>query len=472
MSSASQPQLLQGVLGISSAQVLRDVEEHFNPSTLFRPLLDAERAAVAAEKARQGSQYRRKRGPNRTQRVKLGHGGTLDPLATGVLIAGVGSGTKALGRYLGGCRKTYEAAVLFGCAADTYDNTGKVMARAPTAHVTRESVEEALDHFRGDIMQKPPVYSAIKFNGKKAYEIMREGGAPPKMEERPVSVYKLELVDWFAPGTHGWRYPKEEMEGTKEEKEVALKASSSGAPKNATVVEGEGKGEGEDSAAAAAAAAAGEKRKRDEGDATEEIPEKKTKTESGAEQPADATTTTTTTAETDDPSAKTSPAEKEEEEEEEEKPTPTPAEKSGGGDDDDGANAPAALIRMTVSSGFYVRTLCHDLGAAVDSLACMTSLVRTEQGDFELGKNVLEYEDLRAGEDVWGPKVKTLLEEWTARQQQQDEQQQQQQPSEQQRKSEEPPAQARPKSPERRERSKSPVKTVREAKEDDVPELD
>ncbi|KAL1638118.1 pseudouridine synthase pus4 [Diplodia intermedia] len=467
MSSASKPQLLQGVL----AQVLRDVEEHFNPSTLFQPLLDAERAAVAAEKKQKGSQYRRKRGPNRTQRVKLGHGGTLDPLATGVLIAGVGSGTKALGRYLGGCRKTYEAAVLFGCAADTYDNTGKVMARAPTAHVSRARVEAALDRFRGDIMQRPPVYSAIKFNGKKAYEIMREGGAPPKMEERPVSVYKLELVDWFAPGTHGWRYPKEEMEGTKEEKEVALKASSA-APKNATVVEGEGGGE--DSAAAAAAAAAGEKRKRDEGDATEEIPEKKTKTESGAEQPADATTTTiTTTAETDDTSAKTSPAK---EKEEEEKPTPTPAESGGG--DDDGANAPAALIRMTVSSGFYVRTLCHDLGAAVDSLACMTSLVRTEQGDFELGKNVLEYEDLRAGEDVWGPKVKTLLEEWTARQQQDE---QQQQPSEQQQQKSEPPAQARPrspekrersKSPEKRERSKSPVKTVKEAEEDDVLELD
>ncbi|OJD30597.1 pseudouridine synthase [Diplodia corticola] len=429
MSSTGKPQLLQGVLaihkpiGISSAQVLRDVEEHFNPSALFRPLLDAERAAVAQEKSQKGSQYRRKRGPNRTQRVKLGHGGTLDPLATGVLIAGVGSGTKALGRYLGGCQKTYESAVLFGCAADTYDNTGKIMGRAPHAHVTREAVEKALDAFKGDIMQKPPVYSAIKFNGKKAYEIMREGGAPPKMEERPVTVYKLELVDWFEPGTHSWRYPKEEMEATKEEKEAALKASAPNA-------------KAED--AAAAATAAGEKRKRDEGgDSAEEIPEKKTKTEVGAEQPADATTVD----ETKDASAK----------------APT-EEESAATLSEDGANAPAALIRMTVSSGFYVRTLCHDLGAAVGSLACMTSLVRTEQGDFELGKNVLEYEDLQAGEDVWGPKVKTLLEEWTARQQKEQKAEQ--------------PAQARPKSPEKRERSNSPVKTMKEAKEDDVPEMD
>jgi len=67
---------------------------------------------------------------------------------------------------------------------------------------------------------------------------------------------------------------------------------------------------------------------------------------------------------------------------------------------------------MTVSSGFYVRSLCHDLGAELKSLAFMASLARTRQSEFELGKNVLEYDDLALGEDVWGPKVTSMLEQW------------------------------------------------------------
>lgn len=75
-------------------------------------------------------------------------------------------------------------------------------------------------------------------------------------------------------------------------------------------------------------------------------------------------------------------------------------------------SAPAARIRMTVSSGFYVRSLCHDLGAQVGSLAFMAELSRTRQSMFELGKNVLAYEDLEKGEDVWGPQIIRMLDEW------------------------------------------------------------
>jgi tRNA pseudouridine55 synthase len=67
---------------------------------------------------------------------------------------------------------------------------------------------------------------------------------------------------------------------------------------------------------------------------------------------------------------------------------------------------------MTVTSGFYVRSLAHDLGAAVGSLALMSSLVRTRQGNFELGQNVLEYDDLATGEDEWAPKIGSMLAEW------------------------------------------------------------
>merc|ERR1711881_427609 len=76
---------------------------------------------------------------------------------------------------------------------------------------------------------------------------------------------------------------------------------------------------------------------------------------------------------------------------------------------------PAVRLRMTVTSGFYVRSLCHDLGAAVGSAALMAELERTRQGEFELGKNVLEWEELGKGEKVWGPKVEKFLDEWHER---------------------------------------------------------
>jgi tRNA pseudouridine55 synthase len=67
---------------------------------------------------------------------------------------------------------------------------------------------------------------------------------------------------------------------------------------------------------------------------------------------------------------------------------------------------------MTVTSGFYVRSLCHDLGLACNSLGLMSSLIRTRQGDYELGKNVLEYSDLEAGAETWEPKIQKYLEEF------------------------------------------------------------
>ena len=67
---------------------------------------------------------------------------------------------------------------------------------------------------------------------------------------------------------------------------------------------------------------------------------------------------------------------------------------------------------MTVNSGFYVRSLAHDLGKALDSLGCMSELVRTRQADFELGRNVLEMETIRGEEDMWAPKLAAMLAEW------------------------------------------------------------
>lgn len=91
-------------------------------------------------------------------KLKLGHGGTLDPLASGVLVIGVNDGCKRLQDYIK-CKKIYEAVGMFGFATDTYDSEGKVIAIGPTEHITKEDISQLLTKFIGDIMQVPPIWS-------------------------------------------------------------------------------------------------------------------------------------------------------------------------------------------------------------------------------------------------------------------------------------------------------------------------
>ena len=135
----------------------------FKRSKFFTPWLEAERA----DRRRLSTHQPRRRSAKRVE-VKLGHGGTLDPIATGVLIVGVGKGTKQLKNFLE-CAKAYEATVLFGAATDTYDTAGKTIGKAPYSQVTEDAVGRALQHFRGKNMQKPPTYSALRFQGKRFY---------------------------------------------------------------------------------------------------------------------------------------------------------------------------------------------------------------------------------------------------------------------------------------------------------------
>jgi len=86
----------------------------------------------------------------------MGHGGTLDPMATGVLIIGIGSGTKLLHQNLSGT-KEYEAVCVFGTVTDSYDAEGKILRQEPTAQITKDKVLEALQHFKGEILQQPPM---------------------------------------------------------------------------------------------------------------------------------------------------------------------------------------------------------------------------------------------------------------------------------------------------------------------------
>lgn len=130
----------------------------------------------------------------------VGHAGTLDPFASGLLILGVGKGTKAL-TALVGLDKTYEIEARLGARTDTFDREGAVLTDTrPITPPTRAAIEAALEPFRGPIKQKAPLFSAIKRGGKKLYELARAGTATEAMRpERDVTVYELTLNEYAWP---------------------------------------------------------------------------------------------------------------------------------------------------------------------------------------------------------------------------------------------------------------------------------
>ncbi|MCL2615720.1 MAG: tRNA pseudouridine(55) synthase TruB [Dehalococcoidia bacterium] len=127
---------------------------------------------------------------------KVGHGGTLDPLASGVLPIFLGQATR-LSEYLMQYHKTYRARIMLGVTTDSYDVEGAVTGRGDFSAVTREVVERAIEHFRGEISQTPPEYSALKYKGQPLYKLAREG-RKVELQSRLVSIYRLELLS-FAP---------------------------------------------------------------------------------------------------------------------------------------------------------------------------------------------------------------------------------------------------------------------------------
>jgi tRNA pseudouridine55 synthase len=349
-------------------------------------------------------------------KVKLGHGGTLDPMATGVLIVGVGKGTKCLQRFLE-CTKTYECVVLFGAATDSYDAVGKVVSKAAYEHVTKELVEEKLAQFRGKILQKPSVFSALKVDGKKMYEYAREGKDIPEVAARPVEVLEMELVEWLEPGTHDYAWPKEEVDGAERE----------GAEKLLGI-----RKEDADKYAQTNSLKKGRKRSRtpedDHVDNAGEQPKRpRTNSEpamSGGLPLEDVQAEPVKDSKVEEPvieNATEAPIPLEE------KPAETveqaaemevdeaPTESTNVQATSDSISPPlppAARLRMTVTSGFYVRSLCHDLGLACSSLGLMSSLIRSRQGDYTLNQNVVEFSDLEKGPEVWEPQIQKQLEDF------------------------------------------------------------
>ncbi|KAJ4356264.1 pseudouridine synthase pus4 [Didymosphaeria variabile] len=286
--------------GITSGQCLLHLQNVFSRSTLFAPLLASTRQKRIDQASFLPSNQKNKADDEEANGrfFRMGHGGTLDPLASGILIIGIGRGTRALQNYLG-CTKTYETVVLFGKSTDTYDVDGEVVAEKTCAHMNEALVREKLAAVRGKFRQVPPLYSALKIDGVKACDYVRAGKELPReLEAREVCVDECEVLEWWNDAKHDFRWP------------------------------------GESTATA----------------------------------------------------------------------------------------APAVKVRLTVSSGFYVRSFAYDLGTTCGSLATLDELVRTRQANFAIRDRIsaeetlpaVTYADLDAGEDVWGPVVKHQLRTWIA----------------------------------------------------------
>jgi tRNA pseudouridine55 synthase len=128
---------------------------------------------------------------------RIGHAGTLDAMAGGVLPVCLGKGTRVV-EFLMDASKVYRAHIRLGIATDTYDATGKVIQKGEASGISCEQLESALDTFHGSIMQTPPMYSALKHQGQRLYRLARAGITVDR-KSRPAMVYRIGLVDFEPP---------------------------------------------------------------------------------------------------------------------------------------------------------------------------------------------------------------------------------------------------------------------------------
>ena len=131
------------------------------------------------------------------RKIKVGHAGTLDPLATGVLLVCIGKATKQVEALQAG-EKEYTADIMLGATTPSFDMEHPVDKTYPTEHITRELVERTLDALKGERLQSPPVYSAKKIEGVRAYELARAGEEVP-VRKALINIYELELTRYAMP---------------------------------------------------------------------------------------------------------------------------------------------------------------------------------------------------------------------------------------------------------------------------------
>lgn len=141
---------------------------------------------------------------------KVGHTGTLDPIATGIVPICIGSATK-LASVVTSYRKTYVVDIEFGRATDTHDRTGQVVETAKTDHLSVDAIKQVMPHFVGEIQQVPPMFSAVKYKGKPLYWYARQGITIDDRKVRTCTIFRFELVECDLPRA---RFLIESSQGT------------------------------------------------------------------------------------------------------------------------------------------------------------------------------------------------------------------------------------------------------------------
>ena len=126
---------------------------------------------------------------------RVGHAGTLDPEATGVLVVAIGQATRLIEYVQDDTRKSYEAGICFGAQTSTDDHVGEVIATLPAPVPSTAHQHAIVQHFQGNIMQVPPQVSALHVDGQRMYDLARQGKAP-ELPARPVTIYQLDILAW------------------------------------------------------------------------------------------------------------------------------------------------------------------------------------------------------------------------------------------------------------------------------------
>ena len=130
----------------------------------------------------------------RLKKFKVGHAGTLDPLATGVLLICTGRATRKIEELQSG-EKEYFATLAIGATTPSFDLETEIDAVYPTEHITEQQIKKVLEEFKGEILQVPPVFSAVKVDGKRAYKYARHG-KEPELKAKPVNIKEIEFIEF------------------------------------------------------------------------------------------------------------------------------------------------------------------------------------------------------------------------------------------------------------------------------------
>ncbi|KAH9811579.1 pseudouridine synthase [Melampsora americana] len=338
--------------GMVSMTLLNSLQSLFCRS----PLFNADYEAYSNDRGT--SKFKNKRGKGRRKPlVKMGQGGTLDPLASGVLVVGLNSATKKLSAFLD-CTKSYQTIGLLGCETDSYDRMGKVVRLVGWEGVKPTDIEAQCKAMQGPGWQIPPIYSALKMDGKPLYEYARKNIPLPRpIEARRCEIPEIKMVKWQVGGSHAYKWPIEFI--TSEDQEMFDKLRAMIAEK------GVAKPQLADPTNPVASPPPVPAKRVHSPDLVDDesglMGTKKVKANDTSAQPP-----------MDPPLDHALPD------------TPSEIFNNKPVSMDDNGLSPAFTLEMTVTSGTYVRTIVHDIGKAVSSAATVVSLTRTRQGEFAL----------------------------------------------------------------------------------------